>query len=152
MNRRLLLVLATVAAAVPATTVGAMPARDAQRARPTVQVAGSPYGRVLFDRRRFALYLFTRDRAGRSACSGACARAWPPYLLPKGRRLVAGRGTRRALLGTIRRADGTRQVTYAGHPLYYYVGDTKPGEIRCQNVVEFGGTWLVQRPDGRPVR
>jgi predicted lipoprotein with Yx(FWY)xxD motif len=150
-RRPLLLVLATVAASAPATSAGAMPAHDAQRARPTVQVDDSRFGRVLFDRRGFALYLFTRDREDRSTCSGACAKAWPPYLLPKGRRPTAGRGARRALLGTIRRKDGTRQVTYAGHPLYFYVGDTKAGEIRCQNVVEFGGTWLVQRPDGRPV-
>jgi predicted lipoprotein with Yx(FWY)xxD motif len=56
------------------------------------------------------------------------------------------------LLGTTRRAGGKLQVTYAGRPLYYYYGDTKPGQVRCQNVREFGGLWLVMRPDGRLVR
>jgi predicted lipoprotein with Yx(FWY)xxD motif len=116
----------------------------------TLTVRDSDYGRVLFDGRGRALYVFTRDPAGRSACSGACARAWPPYLVtstPK-----AGRAVRAGLIGTTRRSDGTRQATYAGRPLYYYVGDNGPGVIRCQNVLEFGGLWLVQRPNGRPVR
>jgi predicted lipoprotein with Yx(FWY)xxD motif len=59
---------------------------------------------------------------------------------------------RAGLIGTVRRADGRRQATYAGRPLYYYVGDNGPGVIRCQNVTEFGGVWLVQRPTGQPVR
>jgi predicted lipoprotein with Yx(FWY)xxD motif len=64
----------------------------------------------------------------------------------------AGRGLERTLLGTIRRADGTRQLTYAGRPLYFYVGDKKPGQILCQGVSEFGGDWLVVRPSGALVR
>jgi kynurenine formamidase len=78
------------------------------------------------------------------------ARAWPPFLV-RGRPR-AGRGVRASLIGTVRRRDGTRQVTYRGHPLYYYVGDTRPGEVSCQNVVEFGGTWLVVAPSGRAIR
>jgi predicted lipoprotein with Yx(FWY)xxD motif len=58
----------------------------------------------------------------------------------------------RSLLGTTKRRDGRRQVTYAGRPLYYYVNDRKPGQILCQNVAEFGGTWLVVRPSGKLVR
>jgi predicted lipoprotein with Yx(FWY)xxD motif len=58
----------------------------------------------------------------------------------------------RSLLGTTQRANGARQVTYAGRPLYYYVGDRRPGEVRCQNVREFGGLWLVMRASGRLVR
>ena len=58
----------------------------------------------------------------------------------------------RRKLGTIRRADGRIQVTYAGRPLYYYVGDRRPGQILCQDVEEFGGLWLVVRPSGAPVR
>ena len=65
--------------------------------------------------------------------------------------LRAGKGVKRGLIGTTRRRNGRRQVTYKGWPLYY-VGDRRPGEIRCQNVVEFGGTWLVARPNGRLVR
>jgi predicted lipoprotein with Yx(FWY)xxD motif len=117
---------------------------------PTLTTHGSRYGTVLFDGRGFVLYAFTRDRAGRSACYGACAKAWPVFF-SRGT-LRAGRGVKRALIGTTRRRDGRRQVTYAGRPLYYYVGDRRPGQILCQNVPEFGGTWLVVRPSGRLVR
>ena len=116
----------------------------------TVTVHGSKYGRILFDTRGFALYSFTRDRAGRSACTGACATAWPPYVVEK--RPTAGSGTTASLLGTIRRGGGSRQVTYAGKPLYYYVGDREPLQVLCQNVAEFGGLWLVVRPTGATVR
>jgi predicted lipoprotein with Yx(FWY)xxD motif len=113
-------------------------------------VHSSKFGRILFDGRGFALYAFTRDRAGRSACTGSCARAWPPYVVKT--RPKAGTGTTASLLGTIRRGNGSRQVTYAGKPLYYYVGDREPLQVLCQNVVEFGGLWLVVRPTGATVR
>src|SRR5919106_6248379 len=64
----------------------------------------------------------------------------------------AGHGLRRSLLSTTRRRDGSRQVTYAGHPLYYYVADRRAGQVLCQNVREFGGDWLVVHPDGTPNR
>jgi predicted lipoprotein with Yx(FWY)xxD motif len=118
--------------------------------RATVTARTSNYGTVLFDGRGFVLYAFTKDPAGRSVCSGACAKAWPPYLVKKG--AAAGAGAKAKLLGTTKRADGTTQVTYAGRPLYYYVGDRKPRQILCQNVSEFGGLWLVVRPSGKPVR
>jgi predicted lipoprotein with Yx(FWY)xxD motif len=116
----------------------------------TIRTGHSPYGVVLFDGHGRALYAFTHDPRGRSTCSGACAAAWPPYVVDGAPR--AGVGTRRTLLGTTRRPDGRRQLTYAGRPLYYYVGDRKPGQILCQDVFEFGGRWLVIRPDGRLVR
>ena len=118
--------------------------------RPTVGAHRSTYGTILFDGRGFVLYAFTRDAGGHSACSGACAKAWPPYLVHA--RPAAAAGASAARLGTIRRADGTRQATYAGRPLYYYVGDRKAGQILCQNVTEFGGKWLVVRPSGKLVR
>jgi predicted lipoprotein with Yx(FWY)xxD motif len=117
---------------------------------PTLTVKSSSFGRVLFDGRGFVLYAFTRDKNGRSACYGACAKAWPVYYAKA--TLRAGTGIKRSLIGTTKRRDGRRQITYAGRPLYYYVGDTKAGQIRCQNVVEFGGTWLVVRPTGKLVR
>src|SRR5205823_331809 len=103
-----------------------------------------------FDGRGKALYVFTKDARGKSLCSGACAAAWPPFVVPG--HVTAGKGAKASLLGTIRRADGSRQVTYAGRPVYFYVGDAKPGEVRCQNVSEYGGLWLVVRASGRPVR
>ena len=118
---------------------------------PTLTVkSSSSFGRVLFDGRGFVLYAFTRDKNGQSACYGACAKAWPVYYAKA--TLRAGTGIKRSLIGTTKRRDGRRQITYAGRPLYYYVGDTKAGQIRCQNVVEFGGTWLVVRPTGKLVR
>ena len=65
---------------------------------------------------------------------------------------TVGPGLKRSLLSTVKRKNGRRQVTYAGRPLYYYVGDTRAGQILCQNVVEYGGTWLVIRPSGKLVR
>ena len=100
---------------------------------------------MLFDGSGRALYLFKRD-----SCSGACAKAWPPFLTTKTPK--AGAGARVSLLGTTKRADGTLQVTYAGHPLYYFSGDTKPGQTKCQNVSNFGGLWLVVSPSGAPVK
>ena len=118
--------------------------------RPTVKAAASRFGRILFDGRGFVLYVFTRDPPGRSACSGACAQAWPPYIVVS--KPAVGTGVNAKLLGTTRPAGGKLQVTYAGRPLYYYVGDRKPGQILCQNVREFGGLWLVVRPSGQPVK
>ena len=121
----------------------------AQVPRSTVMVKASSFGRVLFDGRGFVLYGFTHDPRGKSACSGACARAWPPYVIKSVPR--AGVGVAARLLGTTRRRNGSLQVTYAGRPLYYYVGDRKPGQILCQNITEFGGVWRVVRPSGRLV-
>jgi predicted lipoprotein with Yx(FWY)xxD motif len=118
-------------------------------ARSTLTVQSSDYGPVLWDGSNRALYAFTADRSGRSRCSGACTKAWPPYYATG--MLRAGKGVKQTLIGTTRRADGRRQVTYAGRPLYYYVGDGK-GRILCQNVNEFGGDWLVVRASGKLVR
>ena len=115
----------------------------------TLTVRSSSFGKVLFDNRGFVLYAFTRDNR-RSLCNGACAQKWPPYIVRGG--LHAGAHVKASLLGTVRRANGARQVTYAGHPLYYYVGDRKPGQILCQNVSEFGGLWLIVRPSGKLLR
>jgi predicted lipoprotein with Yx(FWY)xxD motif len=117
--------------------------------RSTVGAHASSYGTILFDGRGFVLYAFTRDLRGRSVCSRACAKAWPPYLVQ--RRAFAAAGAKASLLGTSRRRDGTTQATYAGRPLYYYIGDRKPGQILCQDVSEFGGRWLVVRPSGKLV-
>jgi predicted lipoprotein with Yx(FWY)xxD motif len=117
---------------------------------PQVVAHSSRYGRILFDGRGLVLYAFTHDRRRRSTCSAACAKAWPPYLVS--RKLGAGAGTRAPLVGIVRRPSGRLQATYAGHPLYYYVGDRKPGEILCQGVSAFGGFWRVVRPSGTLVR
>lgn len=114
-----------------------------------VKAVSSDFGKVIADGRGEAFYLFGKEKDKTSRCYGACAKAWPP-VLTKGRPR-AGKGVKAKLLGTTRRKNGKRQVTYAGHPLYYYVHDS-PGTILCQDVSEFGGLWLVVKPSGRAVR
>jgi predicted lipoprotein with Yx(FWY)xxD motif len=143
---RVLLVVAAAVSALALTTAS-MGSEPVPR---TLTVHSSAYGQVLFDGLGFVVYAFTKDSRGRSACSGACAKAWPPALVRGA--LRPGAGVKASLLGTVRRSNGSRQLTYAGRPLYYYVGDTKPRQIRCQNVSEFGGLWLVVRPSGKLVR
>lgn len=137
------------ALAVAATTTTAARAATAKE---TVAVHPSAYGRILFDGRGFVLYAFTSDPRGRSVCGGECAARWPPLIVRRAATAGAGAGAKASLLATTKRADGTLQATYAGRPLYYYVGDTKPGLILCQNVPEFGGLWLVLGADGKLVR
>ena len=114
-----------------------------------VKVMRTRYGRMLFDGKGRALYLFTRESDAKSRCYGACAAAWPPFLARGKPR--ARSGVQRSLLGRTTRRNGRRQVTYKGHPLYYYVTDRRPGQVTCQNVAEFGGTWLVVAPSGDPI-
>ena len=109
----------------------------------------SDYGKILADRRGRALYLFTHDGA-KSRCYGDCAKAWPPLLTKGAPR--AGARVKQKLLGTVKRSDGRKQVTYDGHPLYYYVGDHEPGQVLCQAVLEYGGYWYVVKRSGEPVR
>ena len=137
----------TSSAAANASTVEEAPARPARKRRGKgIKVMNSRYGRMIFDARGRAIYLFTREQGSKSRCYGECAVAWPPvYTRGKPRAL---RGVDADLLGTTKRRGGRSQVTYNGHPLYYYVTDTKPGQITCQDVVEFGGTWLVVDPQG----
>jgi predicted lipoprotein with Yx(FWY)xxD motif len=124
-----------------------LPITNAPRG-PSVKIVDSDYGRVVADGKGEALYLFGSERDSRSRCYGECAEVWPPVLARAGGP-VAAAGADQGLLGTTRRRNGRLQVTYAGNPLYYYVGDS-PGQILCHDVVEFGGTWLVVRPSGRP--
>lgn len=113
-----------------------------------IKAVGSEYGKVVADAKGEAFYLFDKEDGPKSECYGACAKAWPPVLTSGKPR--AGKGVKASLLGTTKRKNGKLQVTYAGQPLYYYVDDS-PGNILCQNVDEFGGLWLVVKPNGAPV-
>ena len=115
----------------------------------TVKVVDSQFGRVIADRRGEAFYLFDKEKGKRSRCYGECAVAWPP-VLTKGKPR-AGTGADADLLGTTKRRNGKLQVTYNGHPLYYYKDD-EPGRILCHNVDEFGGLWLVVNRRGEAVK
>lgn len=124
------------------------PAKGPPPAPGTVVTTGdSAYGTMLFDAGGQAIYLFDKETTSRPECYGACAAAWPPVLTsgPPG----AGGAARDDLLGTVRRRDGTTQVTYAGQPLYFYAHEG-PGQVLCHDVVEYGGLWLVVTPGGPP--
>ena len=138
--------LAVLGVAVIATPATAAAGKRASPAGKKVTVRKSAFGPMLWAPRRQALYIFQRDRRGRSRCYGACARAWPP-LLTRGRPR-GGRGVRKRLLGTVRRRGGARQVTYAGKPLYAYAHEG-PGQVLCHNVRLHGGLWWVIGPRGK---
>jgi predicted lipoprotein with Yx(FWY)xxD motif len=142
-----LLTLLAVAAAI---AVAGASASSETSTNPALKVRNTRYGAVLFDGKDRVLYAFTRDkRGGKSTCYGACAAAWPVYF-SKGK-VQAMKGVKQALIGTVRRRDGRLQVTYNGWPLYYYAHEG-PREVKCQNVDNFGGLWLVVKPNGRLVR
>jgi predicted lipoprotein with Yx(FWY)xxD motif len=135
------LVSVAIAALAVAATAQAAPRGAAQ-----VAVRSSQYGKVLFTGGGRALYAFGADKGRTSHCYGTCAKAWPP-LLTAGNP-VAGAGIDHMLLGTTKRTDGTVQVTYKGHPLYTYSGDSV-GHVGCQHVIANGGLWLALDPNGR---
>jgi predicted lipoprotein with Yx(FWY)xxD motif len=109
----------------------------------------SSLGRILVDSRGRTLYLFEKDKNGKSACSGSCATAWPPVLTSG--KPSATAGVKASLLGTTRRADGRLQVTYNGHPLYTFVKDTKKGQANGENVDAFGAEWYAVSAAGTKV-
>jgi predicted lipoprotein with Yx(FWY)xxD motif len=107
---------------------------------------GGDVGRVLVDAEGHTLYYFEKDKGGKSACYGACAKVWPP-LLSEGPEEARG-GVSAAKMGTTKRSDGTVQVTYAGWPLYTYEADKSPGEANGTDVKSFGATWYPLHPNG----
>jgi predicted lipoprotein with Yx(FWY)xxD motif len=111
-----------------------------------VSSAKTSLGRVLVNSRGRTLYLFGKDRNGKSACSGQCASFWPP-LIASGKTSVAG-GAKASLLGVIMRADGRRQVTYNHHPLYTFVKDKSKGQTHGEGVSAFGSKWYAISPAG----
>ena len=125
------------------------PPKTAGGAPATVGVANSGLGRILVDSSGRTIYLFKKDSGTRSACSGACASAWPP-VRASGKPIV-GRGADASLVGTTARSDGTPQVTYNGQPLYLYEGDEKPGDTNGQGLTGFGAPWWVLSPAGNQV-
>jgi predicted lipoprotein with Yx(FWY)xxD motif len=114
-----------------------------------VAVASSGLGRILVDGRGRTLYLFEKDKRGKSACAGQCAAFWPP-LIASGKP-HAGTGAKASLLGTTKRKDGRRQVTYNHHPLYTFVKDTKKGQTKGEGVDAFGAAWYLVSPAGAKI-
>jgi predicted lipoprotein with Yx(FWY)xxD motif len=150
MKRLQLAILAVVAALAATAVLGAGLAAGSSTVKgTTVKTAKSRFGTIIVDGRGRTLYLFEKDRRGHSACSGTCATYWPP-LLTTGKP-VAGTGAKKSLLGTIRRSNGKKQVTYGGHPLYRYIQDKKPGQITGQDSHFFGAAWYVVSPAGKKI-
>jgi predicted lipoprotein with Yx(FWY)xxD motif len=114
-----------------------------------VGVGSTQLGRIVVDSKGRTLCLFEKDTNRRSACYGQCASYWPP-LLTHGKPVARG-GAKQSLLGTTRRANGSRQVTYAGHPLYRYVGDQKPGQTTGEGSQLFGAGWDALSPAGKKI-
>jgi predicted lipoprotein with Yx(FWY)xxD motif len=122
-------------------TAGSQPVRGT-----VIKTADSQFGEMLFDGNGQAIYLFDREQTAKPECYDACAEAWPP-VVTKGPPVAAGHADPKAL-GVTERTDGTTQVTYAGHPLYFYAHEGR-NQVLCHNVREFGGLWLVVTPSGR---
>jgi predicted lipoprotein with Yx(FWY)xxD motif len=132
------------------TTSTTTAAKSSPRPASVVGTKTSSLGTFLVDAKGRALYLWDADHGAKSTCSGACAQAWPPLTTtatPK-----ASGAVKASLLGTTTRADGSREVTYAGHPLYYYEGDTMPGQTTGQGSDSFGSPWWVVTPGGKAIQ
>ncbi|MEV5675888.1 hypothetical protein [Streptomyces sp. NPDC052179] len=115
----------------------------------TVATATGALGTFLVDGDGRTLYLFEADTSAKSTCTGTCAAAWPPVTVTA--EPVADKGAKADLLGTTARGDGKKEVTYNGHPLYYFGGDTKAGDTKGQGSTAFGATWYVIDPAGKKV-
>jgi predicted lipoprotein with Yx(FWY)xxD motif len=115
----------------------------------TLGVSSTGLGKILVNSKGLTLYLFRQDKGTTSACTAACAVNWPP-LRTQGKP-TAGSGANASLLGTSMRSDGKLQVTYHGHPVYLFTGDTKAGNTNGQGVNAFGGRWYVISPTGNEI-
>jgi predicted lipoprotein with Yx(FWY)xxD motif len=133
----------STASASPSTSPAASPAA----AGATISVAtNSKLGQILVDGKGLTVYLFVKDTGTSSTCYTSCAQIWPPVLTSGPPQ--AGAGAMASLLGTTTRTDGTIEVTYAGHPLYYFVQDKQSGDATGQGIDGFGGLWWVLTPSG----
>src|SRR6266511_3414587 len=130
-------------------SASSMPGAKAGSHAASVGSARSKLGRILVDGRGRSLYLFAKDKRGKSSCNGACATFWPPLIASGKPR--AKLGAKASLLGTTKRKDGRLQVTYNRHPLYTFVQDTKKGQTNGEEVNAFGAQWYLISPAGAKV-
>ncbi len=164
MRRALLLVAAAVAVAVvnagcgssgggssnaSSSSGGQSAGSVAAATGPAVEVKKLSDGKALVDAQGRSLYLFEADKNDRSNCSGACASAWPPATASG--KPTAGPGLAAAKLGTTKRSDGMTELTYNGHPLYRYVGDTAPGQVTGEGLSQFGAKWYLLSASGNKI-
>jgi predicted lipoprotein with Yx(FWY)xxD motif len=153
MRLRLLLPIAILAVLVAAGCGSSDDSKSSSSAgsasTATVDLKKTGVGDVLTGPDGRTLYLFEKDKSPKSTCSGECANDWPP-LMASGKP-SAGTGVKASMLGTSKRSDGKEQVTYNGHPLYYYEGDKKTGETAGQGLDAFGAEWYVVGANGSKV-
>jgi len=144
---RLSALLVSLAVTLALAAVGAVATEAAGTA--TIAAHHGKLGTYVADGKGLTLYLFEKDKTKKSTCYGDCASVWKPLSVkgsPK-----AGAGLKSALLSTTTRTGGAKQVTYGGHPLYYYDDDHKAGQTEGQGVKEFGAKWYVVAPTGKKI-
>jgi predicted lipoprotein with Yx(FWY)xxD motif len=145
--KRKLYLSAAVIAIVAAFAAGAIAATSGSQVK--TWKSSSLGATILVDSKSHTLYLFMKDKSGKSSCTGACAANWPPYLTTAKPR--AGVGAKAALLGTAKRSDGKLQVTYNHHPLYRFKFDTKAHSTKGEKIEAFGGEWFAVSSKGAKV-
>ena len=112
----------------------------------TLKTSSSPLGTIVVDQDGKTLYLFEADSKNKSNCSGGCLTLWPPVMASG--KATAGSGVSAGMIGT---TTGSSQVTYAGHPLYWFSGDQNAGDTNGQGLTDFGGAWYAVSPSGKAV-
>jgi predicted lipoprotein with Yx(FWY)xxD motif len=142
--RKIKFALAAVLVTIGVTAAAAL----ASTKTSTVSLRTTNVGKALVAANGRSLYLFTADKGRKSACYGKCASVWPPLIAAHP---TVGRGLHASMLGTTKRRDGKLQVTYGGHPLYLFAKDTKPGDVRGEGIVHFGGSWWLVSARGAEI-
>jgi predicted lipoprotein with Yx(FWY)xxD motif len=144
-----LAVVVGLALAVAGVAAAAAVTHESAGSTGTVNLHKTKLGKVLAAKSGKTLYLFMADKHGKSACYGKCAANWPPLLAGKP---TAGAGVKAALLGTTKRKNATKQVTYAGHPLYFFKVDKSAGQTNGEGLNFFGGKWYAVNAAGNAVK
>lgn len=132
------------------TATGASGSSQPQTGPATIATSSTGIGTILVDGNGRTVYAFAKDTSPQSTCSGACVQNWPAVTTAGTPQ--AGSGVTASMLGTSRRGDGTVQVTYAGHPLYRFSGDSAAGDMNGQGVDAFGARWYVLGPNGKTIQ
>jgi predicted lipoprotein with Yx(FWY)xxD motif len=140
---------AAAATSSSATATGAAAGASSTGSAAVISTGSSSAGKFLTNGSGRAVYMFVKDGHDQSNCSGSCAKYWPP-VTTTGSATASG-GAVAADLGTITRSGGVKQVTYDGHPLYYYMGDTGSGTVNGQGATDFGAYWWVLAPSGSAI-
>jgi predicted lipoprotein with Yx(FWY)xxD motif len=145
----------SASSASPANAYGTPPTKvastssSASAGAATVSTKNNKLGTILAGPSGKTLYLFEADKGNSSACSGTCAKAWPP-LTTQGSP-AAAKAAVKGDLGTIQRSDGTTQVTYKGHPLYTFIQDATTADAQGEGSTAFGADWYVLAPSGKKI-